>query len=106
MQNSAYVEVRSADDMRVPGTRVGLEHLLEAYRTGLLPEEIAVEFPTVSLEQVHGVIALYLANREEVDAYLNRCRNRAKEARHRQATGEQAEVIRRLRQLAAQQVKG
>jgi len=31
---------------------------------------IAQSFPVLSLEQVYGAIAFYLANRSEIDAYL------------------------------------
>jgi len=99
-----YLEVRSADDVRVRGTRVGIEHLLCAYLEGSQPEEIALEFPTVSLEQVHGVIAWYLGNRVEADAYLKRWQRRAQEARRQQCLGPQPEVILRLRELTEQRV--
>ena len=34
------------------------------------PDTIAENFPVLTLEEVYGAIAFYLANREEVDAYL------------------------------------
>ena len=77
METDRYLEILSSDDVRVRGTRVGVEHLLTEYLAGRLPEELAVEFPTVSLEQVHGVLAWYLRNRKEVDEYLRRWRARA-----------------------------
>ena len=76
METDRYLEILSADDVRARGTRVGVEHLLTEYLAGRLPEEIAVEFPSVSLEQVHGVLAWYLRNRTEVDEYLRRWRSR------------------------------
>ena len=36
-----------------------------------MPESIAVDFPSLSLEQIHGAIAFYLGRREEVDSYLS-----------------------------------
>jgi hypothetical protein len=35
---------------------------------------LACEFPTLSLALIHKVIAFYLENRVEVDAYVVRCR--------------------------------
>lgn len=35
-----------------------------------LPESIMQSFPLLSLEQVYGAIAFYLANRAEIDVYL------------------------------------
>jgi uncharacterized protein (DUF433 family) len=99
-----YIEMLSSDDIRVTGTRVGIEHLLSAYLAGSLPEEIAVAFPTVTLEQVHGVIAYYLRNRTEIDAYLTRWRTRARQARTMQEQCESPRVVQRLRQLAMERV--
>jgi hypothetical protein len=83
-----------------------VEHVLEAYLAGSLPEEIAVEFPTLSLEQVHGTIAWYLRNRTEVDAYLERWRARARKARAGQSEANPSDVIQRLRRLAQERVAG
>jgi uncharacterized protein (DUF433 family) len=99
-----YLDVHAPDDIRIKGTRVGIEHLLTAYMAGSLPEEICLEFPTVTLEQVHGVIAWYLRNRAEADAYLRRWEAQARQARRQQARGDQSEVVRRLRESAAERV--
>ena len=81
MEDDRYLVSESPEDVRLRGTRVGVEHVLEAYLAGSLPEEIALDFPTISLEQVHGTIAWYLRNRSEADAYLERWRDRARKAR-------------------------
>jgi hypothetical protein len=44
----------------------------EYWLEGESPESIAQNFPLLSLEQVYGAIAFYLANRELVDAYLKK----------------------------------
>ena len=106
MQDDRYLEVNSSDEIRVRGTRVGVEHVLEAYLAGSLPEEIALEFPTVTLEQVHGTIAWYLGNRTEVDGYLERWRARARKVRTEQSRAGQPDLIRRLRRLAEERVAG
>jgi uncharacterized protein (DUF433 family) len=55
----------------VAGSRVSLDSIVLAFLQGLSPETIAGEcFPTLTLEQVYGVIAFYLAHRVEIDAYL------------------------------------
>jgi uncharacterized protein (DUF433 family) len=59
-----------ADGFRIAGTRVSLDSIVYAFRDGLSAESIAENFPTLSLEQVYGAIAFYLANREAVDATL------------------------------------
>ena len=55
----------------VAGTRVSLDSVVLAFREGLSPETIVAEcFPVLTLEQVYGAIAYYLARHLEVDAYL------------------------------------
>ncbi len=56
---------------RIKGTRVSLDSVVYAFQQGLSPETIATEcYPTLTLEQVYGAIAFYLANRKEIDVYL------------------------------------
>jgi uncharacterized protein (DUF433 family) len=98
-----HLEVLSSDDIRVKGTRVGIEHLLSAYLAGSLPEEIAVEYPTVTLEQVHGIIAWYLRNREDAMTYLNR-RQRETRIRTAQPKSNAPEVVQRLRRLVEERL--
>lgn len=64
-----YVE-RVDDAYRVAGSRVSLDSVVIAFLSGQSPESIAESFPTLSLEQVYGAITFYLANQQEVDAYL------------------------------------
>ena len=67
-----YVETRDGGYW-VSSTRVSLDSVVLAFLEGLSPEAIAGEcFPTLTLEQVYGAIAYYLAHRSEVDAYLKR----------------------------------
>jgi uncharacterized protein (DUF433 family) len=65
----SYVEYRN-DAYWVEGTRVSLDSIVYAFQKGLSPESIVQSFPLLSLEQVYGAIAFYLANRAEIDAYL------------------------------------
>ncbi len=51
---------------------MGIETILRDYQQGASPEEIVIHYPTLSLEQVHAVITYYLANREKVEAYLQK----------------------------------
>jgi hypothetical protein len=45
------------------------EHRLVGwYKMGLAPEEIALEYPHLTLAQVHAALAYYHANREEIEA--------------------------------------
>lgn len=56
--------------IRIAGTRVGIEYIMREYLTGASPKELALRFPTVSLEQIHATITYYLAQRQQVTQYL------------------------------------
>jgi uncharacterized protein (DUF433 family) len=65
-----YVEQRD-QGYWITGSRVSLDSVVFAFLEGLSPETITVEcFPTLTLEQVYGAIAFYLAHQPEIDAYL------------------------------------
>jgi uncharacterized protein (DUF433 family) len=66
---TSYVEQRN-DSYWIEGTRVSLDSIVYAFWNGQTPESIAQSFPTLTLEQVYGAVAFYLAHREEVDRYL------------------------------------
>jgi uncharacterized protein (DUF433 family) len=68
-----YVEQRDGGYW-IAGARVSLDSIVYAFVEGQTAETIAQSFPLLSLEQVYGAIAFYLANRDEVDAYLARSR--------------------------------
>jgi uncharacterized protein (DUF433 family) len=55
----------------VEGTRISLDSIVYAFQKGISPESIVQSFPLLTLEQVYGVIAFYLANRLEIDTYLS-----------------------------------
>jgi uncharacterized protein (DUF433 family) len=67
--DKTYVEQRDGGYW-VAGTRVSLDSLVYAFRRGASPETIRRSFPVLTLEEVYGAIAFYLAHEPEVDAYL------------------------------------
>lgn len=56
---------------RLTNTRVSLDSIVYAWRGGLSPESIVDDFPVLTLEQVYGAIAFYLAHQDEIDEYLS-----------------------------------
>lgn len=64
-----YIEQRDKG-FWIEETRISLDSVVYAFLNGESPESIAQNFPLLSLEQVYGAIAFYLANRELIDAYL------------------------------------
>ena len=65
-----YIEEREANYF-VRGSRVSLDSVVCGFLNGESPEAIRDNFPTLSLEQVYGAIAYYLAHQVEIDSYLN-----------------------------------
>ena len=57
--------------MRVSGTRVLLDVIIVAFRASATPEDIAQQFPSVSLPDVYLIIAHYLTHTAAIDAYLS-----------------------------------
>jgi uncharacterized protein (DUF433 family) len=49
---------------------VSLDSLVYSFKSGDSPETIRQNFPSLTLEQVYGSIAFYLAHEEEVDANI------------------------------------
>ncbi|CCI17843.1 conserved hypothetical protein [Microcystis aeruginosa PCC 9807] len=66
-----YIEQRD-EEYWLEGTRISLDSVVYSFLNGESPESIAQNFPLLSLEQVYGAIAFYLANRELVNAYLKK----------------------------------
>jgi hypothetical protein len=60
---------------------VTLDTILAAFAEGATAEEIAQEYPSVSLADVYQVIAYSLRHTSEVEAYLARRRQEIREAR-------------------------
>ena len=68
-----YVEQRD-DGYWIAGRRVSLDSVVYAYLGGQTAEGIAQSFPVLTMEEVYGAIAFYLANRADIDAYLTRAK--------------------------------
>jgi uncharacterized protein (DUF433 family) len=64
-----YVELKEGA-YRVSGTRVSLDSVVYGFQSGESPECIRQSFPALTLEQVYGAIAYYLAHKAEIDEYL------------------------------------
>jgi uncharacterized protein (DUF433 family) len=98
MQLEDYFDFLAPDDIRLKGHRVGIETILFDYLDGLTAEEIALRYPTLSMEEVYATITYYWRKQAEVDAYLQ-----AVEAHEARMRAEQERnpppVVKRLREL-------
>lgn len=71
MQLQDYFDFLAPDDIRVKGTRVGIESILYEYIYHNFPaEEIVKHFSTITLEQVYATILYYLHEKEAVSQYI------------------------------------
>src|SRR5947209_14394597 len=67
--------------IRVGGSRVSLDVVIEDFKAGAQANEIAERYDVLQLADVHGAIAYYLRHRDEVEAYLARRGREAHEVR-------------------------
>ena len=94
-----YIE----DVYRVGDTRVSLDSLVYLFREGMSAEGMVESYPALTLEQVHGALAFYLANQKEIDVYLAEGQRTA-EAQYQQSRQTNAELIAKLQR--ARQIPG
>lgn len=52
------------------GTRVSLDTVIHAFKSGATAEEIAQDYPSLALPDVYAVLAHYLRHRAEIESYL------------------------------------
>ena len=71
--NKAYVERRD-DGYWIANSRVSLDTIVYAFLDGQSPESIAQSLPILTLEQVYGAIAFFLAHQAEIETYLERAK--------------------------------
>jgi uncharacterized protein (DUF433 family) len=74
-----------AGGIRIARSRVTLDSLLASYHNGSTPEEIAVQFPVLSLEDIYSSISYYLNHRQEIDSYLDQRSQQAQQLRQQRA---------------------
>ena len=55
---------------KIAGTGLTVSRIAGWYKMGMTPEEIALEYPHLSLAQVHAALAYYHVNRDEIEAEL------------------------------------
>lgn len=72
------LKVDSAGIVRVGDTRVTLDSIVAAYLNGSSAEQIAEDFSTLDLADIHTVIAYFLRHTDDVGRYLEEQRQAAK----------------------------
>ena len=103
MQLEDYFDFQRPDDIRLKGTRVGIETILYDFiHRSRTPEEIAQTYPSLTLEQVYATILYYLHNKEAVSKYLADWLEWGHQQRKAQELNPSPAII-RLRKLKAEQ---
>lgn len=105
LQTEDYLVFEGPDRIRLKGHRIHIRYIVKLYRHGYSPEQIALEYPGVNLEQIHFVIAYYLRNQADIDAMIARIHaddERAYQAWLQDPHGGQSPLIQRLRAIHEQ----
>ena len=58
----------------IKGTRTPVRAIAEMWRMGVLPEEIPVRLPHLTLAQVFDALSYYSDHQEEINSYIERNR--------------------------------
>ena len=105
-QDNLYVRVDENGVYRVGETRVMLDSVVAAFHQGHSAETIQQQYPALTLEEVYGSIAYYLAHSSEVDAYLQRQDSvwKQAQARSEQQPSSMVERLRALRKTGVSEV--
>jgi uncharacterized protein (DUF433 family) len=94
-----YFETIGTNILRLKGFRIGIEHIVGRYNEGYAPEQIAQEFPGVSLEIIYVALTCYLHNKKEIDYYIKQRMLWTEEQIKKDDEKEPIPVVQRLRAL-------
>ena len=98
---TAPFEVVSSNAIRIRGTRVGIEIVIEKYRDGMTPREIQEHHPHLTLKQIYATITYYMFNKAKVDAYIKAGIERV-EAAYEEQRKNPSPGIKRIMEIKAQ----
>ena len=102
MQLEDYFDFLAPNDIRVKGTRVGIETILYDFiHRSQTPEAIAQTYPSLTLEQVYATVTYYLHNKEEITQYLTDWIEHGRRMREEQARSPTPAML-RLRKIKAE----
>jgi uncharacterized protein (DUF433 family) len=71
MKLEDYFDFLAPNDIRIKGSRIGIETILYDFiHRSRTPEEIINDYPSLTLEKVYATITYYYHKREAIDKYL------------------------------------
>lgn len=56
--------------IRIQGSRVTLDSVIDEFKQGATAEQIQEDFPSLTLREVYGTIAYYLDHTRDIERYL------------------------------------
>ncbi len=102
MDIETYFEHFAPDDIRIKGTRIGIESVLYEYIHREQPaKNIARRFPSLTLEQIYATILYYHQNTQQLDSYITEWLEFGRKMREEQRRNPPPVVV-RLRVLKQQ----
>lgn len=100
-----YFNFFAPDDIRLKGTRIGIETILfDHLFRAKTPEEIANTYPSLTLEQVYATILYYLHNKPAVEAYMTDWLEWGDKMREEQQRNPRP-IVEKLRKLKAEKLE-
>lgn len=73
--------INSDGVIRVGGTRVTLDTVVNAFKQGEAPEDIQLGYPSLNLADIYSTISYYLRHQQEVETYLQQRQKEAEKIR-------------------------
>jgi uncharacterized protein (DUF433 family) len=95
MKLEDYFDFLADDDIRIKGSRIGIESVIYDYvYRNQTAEQIAESFPSLKIEQVYATILYYLNNRKKIEKYLLDWLSFSREMREKQKQNPPPVVLR------------
>ncbi len=102
MQIEDYFNILAPNDIRLKGSRIGIETILYEYiYRARTPEEIAKIYTSLTLEQVYATILYYLHHKDRISNYMEDWLEWGQKMRKEQRRNP-SPVVRKLMQLKAE----
>ena len=70
MKLADIFEFINPETIRIKGTRIGIEIVIEKFLDDESPKEIQRHYPHLTLKQIYATITYYLFNNDAIDAYI------------------------------------
>ena len=70
MELASVFEFVNSTTIRIKGTRIGIEIVIEKILDGASPKEIQRHYPHLTVKQIYATITYYLFNKNTIDTYI------------------------------------